>query len=374
MGEQIRTSLVRIPLVDLQAQHRVLCQQIHEAVARVLDGGRFILGEEVLAFEREFAEACEARYAVGTASGTAALHLAFASYGIGPGDEVITTPLTFIATWEAIACTGARAIFVDVDPETLTIDPAKLETAITSRTRAIVPVHLYGFPAAMEAILPVARRYGLRVIEDAAQAHGARSGGRAVGSMGDAGCFSFYPAKNLGACGDAGALVTHDGAIADRARRLRDHGRADKYVHLERGYGYRLDELQAAILRVKLGHLAAWNARRRELAKHYRRVLEGLPINLLPNKDEGVYHLFVIRSEARDALREHLWQQGIEAGIHYPLPLHLQPACAHLGYGRGDFPVAERAATEVLSLPLYPEMSPSMVEAVATAIQDFFDP
>jgi dTDP-4-amino-4,6-dideoxygalactose transaminase len=360
-----------IPLVDLKAQYAALKPEIDAALQRVLDSAAFILGREVEEFERAFAAYCGTGHAIGVASGTAALHLALLACGLEPGHEVITTPFTFIATAEAIYHTGARPVFVDIDPRTYNLDPALVEAAIGPRTRAIVPVHLYGRPAGMDGLLEVARRHGLRVIEDAAQAHGARYRGRRVGTLGDAACFSFYPGKNLGAYGDGGMVTTNDPEIAGRLRMLRDHGRTDKYAHRIIGYGERLDALQAAILQVKLGHLDAWNAERRRAAQRYRSLLAGSPV-VLPldaGDAESAYHLFVIRVYERDRVLKDLKAGGVGAGIHYPIPLHLQEACAHLGYRPGSFPHAELAANEVLSLPLYPEISQSQQEEVAAVVR-----
>lgn len=364
-----------IPLVDLKAQYRSIKQDIEAAIQRVLDHTQFILGQEVESFEEAFAAACGAPHAIGVASGTAAIHMTLVALGIGPGDEVITTPHTFIATVEPVCQVGATPIFVDIEPVTYNIDPDKIEEAITERTRALMPVHLYGHPAAMEPILDVAQRHGLRVIEDAAQAHGALYHGRHVGLWGDAGTFSFYPAKNLGAYGDAGAIITHHDSLAQHLRMLRDHGRREKYIHVARGYGERLDALQAAILSVKLMHLETWISGRRQIADTYCARLAGLPL-ILPQELDGTrhaYHQFVIRTEQRDALRRHLKDIGVGTGIHYPLPLHLQPALEHLGYQRGDFPVAEAVAATVLSLPIYPELTSEQIDAVVQAIRAFYE-
>jgi dTDP-4-amino-4,6-dideoxygalactose transaminase len=359
-----------IPLVDLKAQYAALRPEIDAAIARVIANTSFIMGPEVHAFEEAFAAWCQARYAVGISSGTAAIELTLRALGVGPGDEVITTPFTFIATAEAISATGATPVFADIDPATYNLAPVAAEAAITARTRALLPVHLYGQPAGMDALAAIARRHGLALIEDAAQAHGAEIGGRRVGSLGDAACFSFYPGKNLGAYGDGGAVTTDDEALAGRLRKLRDHGRVSKYVHDELGYGHRLDALQAAILAAKLPHLDAANAARRRLAARYRELLAGSDL-VLPFEPEGVtpvYHLYVVRTPRRDALLADLREQGIEAGIHYPLPLHLQPAYRELGLRPGSFPMAEAAAQQVLSLPLFPEMTVAQQERVAMAL------
>ncbi len=388
----------RIPVVDPAAEYARLKPEIDAAVGRVLASGRYIGGPEVEGLELEFAAFCGVTHAVATGNGTDALRFALMAAGAGTEErdprsagaarpEVITSPLTFIATTEAISQAGARPVFVDVDPGSLTLDPAKLDGALTARTRAIVPVHLYGQTADMGPILDRARRNGIAVIEDACQAHGALHAGRAAGSLGDAGCFSFYPTKNLGACGEGGMVTTERTDIADRVRRLRDHGQSEKYVHAEEGYNGRLDALQAAILRVKLRGLAARNQRRRALAARYgERLLEmglatqgggegrqaGAPLLLPVERPRGThaYHLYTVRVPAgRDRVRAALLERGIETGIHYPIPLHLQPAYAWMGLWEGAFPEAERAAREVLSLPLYPEMTDDQVERVCGALR-----
>jgi dTDP-4-amino-4,6-dideoxygalactose transaminase len=362
-----------IPLVDLKAQYQTIKGELDPAIQRVIDNTSFIMGEEVSSFEEDFAAFCRARYAVGTSSGTSALHLALLACGVGPGDEVITSPHTFTATAEAIIHAGAVPVFVDIDLHSYNIAPERIEAAITRKTKAFLPVHLYGRPAEMDPIMELAGRHGLAVIEDAAQAHGAEYGARRVGSMGHASSFSFYPGKNLGAYGDGGAVVTNDQKIAERVRLLRNHGRRDKYEHLVVGYGYRLDALQAAILKAKLEHLHEWNERRRANADTYRGLLQGLDLVLPQDSDrlKSVYHLFVVRTAQRDALREHLRSKEIHSGVHYPIPLHLHPAYQHLGYREGDFPSAEQAAREVLSLPMYPELTRSQMEEVARAITQF---
>ncbi|MFQ5890806.1 MAG: DegT/DnrJ/EryC1/StrS family aminotransferase [Gemmatimonadota bacterium] len=369
-----------IELADLKAQYAALRSDIDAAVSRVLASGRYVSGPEVERFERAFAEWCRVSHAVAVGSGTDALRLALVAAGVGPqgpsaGDgapEVVTSPFSFAATCEAIGQAGARPVFADVDPETLNLDPGRVEQALTPRTKAILPVHLYGHPADMEPLLSIARRHGIAVIEDACQAHGALYRGRPVGSFGEAGCFSFYPTKNLGACGDGGMLTTSRGEIAGRARRLRDHGQSGKYVHVEEGTTARLDEIQAAVLGVKLGRLGAWNDRRRSLAGRYRRGLEGAPVSLPVERPwaRHVYHLFTVRVHARDRVREGLRERGVPSGVHYPVPLHLQPANAALGYGPGRFPEAERAAREVLSLPLFPEMTDDQVDRVCEALRE----
>lgn len=362
-----------IPLVDLHAQYRAIRPQVEAALQRVLERATFILGPEVDRFEQAFARYVGATGAVGVASGTAALHLALVACGIGPGDEVITTAFTFVATAETISHTGARPVFVDIDPRTYNIDPARVEAAVTPRTRAIVAVHLYGQPAAMDALGDIARRHGLWLIEDAAQAHGAAYRGQRCGSLGHLACFSFYPAKNLGAYGDAGAVTGNDAALLATVRQLRDHGRTSKYRHEELGYGARLDAVQAAVLGVKLAYLDEWNAARRRQAQRYTELLAESGVVPPWEAPEGqhVYHLYVVRTPRRDALLAHLRAQGIEAGVHYPLPLHRQPVYLKRGYGEVVLPEAERAAAEVLSLPLYPELTPAQVGYVVERVKEF---
>lgn len=360
---------MRIPLVDLTAQYQQLKPDLDAAIQRVLNRGQFILGPEVGALEREAAAFCGARHAVGVASGTDALELALRACQVGPGDEVITTVLSFFATAEVIAALGATPVFVDVDPLTLTIDPAQAAAKISPKTKAILPVHLYGHPCAMEELVRLAERHHLALIEDCAQAMGARYREQYVGTFGTAGCFSFFPSKNLGAYGDGGMVVTNDAAVADRVRLLRVHGSRTRYHHEQLGVNSRLDELQAAILRVKLPHLEAWNEARRQHAQTYRRLIEEQRLTglTLPAERPGcrhVYHLYVIRSQQRDRLATALNQQGIGVQVTYPSVLSLQPALAFLGHRPGAFPVAERATTEVLSLPLYPELTPPVIEQI----------
>jgi len=360
-----------IPLVDLRAQHASIRDEVERTVAAVLASGRYVLGPEVDAFEREFAAHAGARFGVAVSSGTAALHLALLAAGVGPGDEVITVPFTFVATVAAIAYAGARPVLVDIEEETCTMDARRLEGAITGRTRAIVPVHLYGQPADMDAIRAVARRRDVKIIEDASQAHGAEDKGRRAGSLGDVGCFSFYPSKNLGACGEGGIVVTDDAELAGAVRRLRDWGQESKYRHVVKGYNYRMDALQGAILRVKLRHLDAWTEARRTLAALYHKGLSGSgvdPVRIRPDV-RHVFYVYTVRARDRQALQGALRAESIETGIHYPLPVHLLEAWTDLGYGPGDFPCAERAAAEVLSLPLYPELDPAAVGVVCDAVR-----
>jgi dTDP-4-amino-4,6-dideoxygalactose transaminase len=366
---------MKIPFVDLKAQHLSIKDEIDFAIQRVVDSTNFIMGDEVKSFEEEFSQFCEAKFAIGVSSGTDALHLALLACGIGAGDEVITVPNTFIATTEAISHCGARPIFVDVNPDTYNIDATKIEDKITPRTKALLPVHLYGQPAEMDPILEIARKHNLKVVEDCAQAHGAKYKGKKVGSIGDVGCFSFFPGKNLGAYGDGGAVVTNDEHIAEKIRLLRNHGRKAKYEHLIEGYCDRLDAMQAAILRVKLKHLNKWNEKRRQIAKLYNQFFKGTAI-ILPKEledFESVYHLFVIRVKNRDNLQKKLYEYGISTGIHYPLPLHFQPAYKYLGFKRGDFPIAEKFSLEVLSLPMFPEIIREQIEYVAEIVKSIKD-
>jgi len=361
-------------LVDLQAQYRRLKPEIDAAIQRVLDRAEFILGPEVKALERELAAYCQTAHAVAVASGTDALELALRACRVGPGNEVITSAFSFFASAETIATLGVRPVFVDIDPVTYTIDPALIERAVTTRTKAIVPVHLFGHPCDMDAILPIARAHRLKIIEDCAQAIGASVGQRRVGSFGDAGALSFYPSKNLGAYGDGGMVVTTDASIAERVRLLRYHGSRDRVIHETIATNSRLDELQAAILRVKLPYLEAWIQARRRHAQTYRRLLvqAGLDELIVPQERPGarhVFHLLVIRCPKRDALYERLVNQGVGVQIHYSLALPFEPAFASLGYKPGQFPAAERVAREVLSLPLYPELAPELIETVVSHLQ-----
>jgi dTDP-4-amino-4,6-dideoxygalactose transaminase len=368
------TTPLNIPLVDLQAAYRRLRPEIDAAVARVLAGGWYILGEEVRAFEAEFAAYLGVAHAVGVASGTDALLLALRACGVGPGDEVITVAHTAVATVAAVELSGAAPRLVDIDPNSFTLDPALLAAAVTPRTRAIIPVHLYGRPADAAPILAFARERGLLVIEDCAQAHGARYGGRTVGSLGDAAAFSFYPTKNLSAVGDGGAVVTDRPEVAERLRLLRQYGWRERYVSDVPGYNSRLDELQAALLRVRLRHLEAENEARRRLAAGYDAALAGLPVQCPapPGDSRHVYHLYVIRAERRDELQAYLAARGIGVGIHYPVPVHRQPAYAHLGYAPGSLPATEAVVGDILSLPMHPDLPAAAVEIVAETIRAFY--
>ena len=364
-----------IPVLDLKAQYAAIEQEIDGAIKGVLLSTEFILGPAVRDLEQRVAAYCECRYGVGVASGTDALRLTLTALGIGPGDEVITTPFTFIATANTISHCGARPVFVDIDPRTYNIDPAKIEGAITQRTRAIVPVHLYGQPADMDPIMRLAEKHRLYVIEDAAQAIGARYKGRRVGSIGHAGCLSFYPTKNLGAYGDGGMVVTNDAALAEKIDILRRQGGKKKYHAEVLGFNSRLDTLQAAILRVKLNYLDAWNEARRRVAQRYNELLAGLPVTT-PYESSDVYHVYhqyTIRAPQRNALAAYLKERGIGTMVYYPVPLHLQGLYASLGYKEGDLPESEAASREVLSLPMYPEITEEQQRMVTEAIRGFYE-
>ena len=363
----------QIPLVDLKAQYSVIHHDIDRAIQNVLASTNFIMGPEVGVFETAFAAYCGVDHCVGVSSGTSALELTLRALGIGLADEVITTAHTFIATAEAVSAVGARPVFVDIDPRSYNLDPDKLAAAITPATRAVLPVHLYGQPADMTRINHIAQAHSVYVIEDAAQAHGAMWRGKHAGELGDVACFSFYPGKNLGAYGDAGAVLTNRADVAERVRLLRNHGRRTKYVHDLRGFGERMDTLQAAILAAKLPYLDNWTAARRRLARRYHEQLAQLELDL-PEEASGatsVWHLYVVRSPMRDKLLEHLTQHGIGAGIHYPVPLHLQPAYHDLGYTTGDLPITEEVANTCLSLPLYPEMTEAQQDRVIAVVGEF---
>jgi dTDP-4-amino-4,6-dideoxygalactose transaminase len=363
-----------IPFVDLKTQYSSIKPEIDAAIAHVLESSQFVLGEEVAAFETEFATYCQTQHAIGVNSGTSALHLALLAAGVGPGDEVITVPFTFVATAAAIVYTGARPVFVDIEPRTFTMDVSQIERAITPATKAILPVHLYGQPADMDPILEIGRRHGLAVIEDAAQAHGAEYKGRRVGSLGDLGCFSFYPGKNLGAYGEGGAVVTNNAGYTRTIRMLRDWGAERKYQHVLKGYNYRLEGIQGAVLRVKLRHLEAWTEARRAHAARYDRLLagHGVPTPEAVSYGRHVYHIYAIRTATRDSLQQTLHDRGVQTGIHYPIPVHLLPAYADLGHRPGDFPCSESAAHEVLSLPMFAELKDDHIETVAAAVREGF--
>ncbi|HKO63037.1 MAG TPA: DegT/DnrJ/EryC1/StrS family aminotransferase [Pyrinomonadaceae bacterium] len=362
-----------IPVVDLRKQYESIKPEIDEAISGVMESMQFVLGPEVAKFEEEFADYCETRFAFGVNSGTSALHLAMLAAEIGPGDEVITVSYTFVATAAAVSYVGARPVFVDIDPNTCNMDVSLLEAAITPNTKAIMPVHLYGNCAEMDPILEVARKHNLLVIEDAAQAHGAEYKGRRAGSMGAMACFSFYPGKNLGAYGEAGAIVTNNEQYVETIRQLRDQGQSEKYFHTMVGYNYRMEALQGAILGVKLRHLDDWTAWRRKHAAVYRRELADTGLRLLDEHPDynPVHHIFPLFTPQRDELREHLHAAGIGTGLHYPIPVHLQPGYRHLGYREGDLPETERACKEVLSLPMYPELNQDQVLRIADSVRTF---
>jgi dTDP-4-amino-4,6-dideoxygalactose transaminase len=369
--------MVQVPFLDLRAQYATIRGDLASVWQQVLESTAFAGGPFVAAFEKEFASFCGCEFALGVSSGTAALWLTLLASGVGPGDEVITVPNTFIATAEAISLCGATPVFVDVDPQTYTLDPNLLEPAITPRTKAVIPVHLYGQPADMDPILATAQRHGLLVIEDACQAHGAEYKGRKAGSFSHAGCFSFYPGKNLGAYGEAGAVVTNDPELAQKIRILRDHGQVERYQHSVIGWNDRMDGLQGAVLSVKLRHLDKWNEARRSHARFYSKLLKGLDSVTLPREAgyaRHVYHIYAVRVPQRDELAAALRQQDIWCGIHYPVPIHLQRAYEFLGYQEGSFPVAEQAARETLSLPMFPELTMEQIERVATEITSFLHP
>ncbi len=363
---------MRVPFVDLKAQYLSIKDEIDAAMQEVVENTAFVGGKTVTGFERAFAEFSGAKYCVGTSSGTSALHIALQVCGVGPGDEVITVPNTFIASTEAISQSGATFKLVDIDPETFNMDPNALEGAITSRTKALLPVHLYGQPADLEPILAIAEKHGLQVIADAAQAHASTYKGKPIGSYCRASCFSFYPGKNLGAYGDAGAFVTDDEEIAVLGKSLIDHGRSEKYAHAVEGYNYRLDGLQAAVLRVKLGHLEHWTESRRRAAALYREKLASLPIEVAQESADRrhVYHLFSVFHDERDRLRDELAEKGIASGIHYPVPIHLQKAYEARNEKQGSYPVSERAMKRQMSLPMFPELTEEQIDHVVTTLTE----
>jgi dTDP-4-amino-4,6-dideoxygalactose transaminase len=376
---------MNVPFLDLKTQYKQIADEVLPMITEAMTNAAFIGGPQVEGFENEFAEFCESNYCVGVNSGTDALRFALMATGVGPGDGVITVPNTFIATTEAISQVGAAPVFVDIDEQTYTMDPDKLEdclkkrlqpqaASIAPRPKAVVPVHLYGQPADMDPIVELAKKHNLAVIEDACQAHGALYKGKKAGSLGHVGCFSFYPGKNLGAYGEGGAIVTQDQGIADTIRMIRDHGQAKKYFHDMEGYNGRLDAIQAGVLRIKLKRLGDWNGQRRDNAAYYHELLSGLDGVALPLEAgfaRSVYHLYVILTDGRDALQKHLGEKGIGTGLHYPLPLHLQKAYAHLGHREGDFPITETAAKRLLSLPMFPELTKEQIAYVAASIKEF---
>ncbi len=362
-----------IAYLDLPAQIRGLRKELDAALARTLDNCSFCLGPDVAQFEKDFARYCDATQCVSFNSGTSALHVALKALNVGPGDEVITTPFTFVATSWAISYVGARPVYVDVDDATFNLDPALIERAITPKTKAILPVHLYGQPFDVDRILEICRKHKLPLVEDACQSHGAKYKGKVVGTFGEMSGFSFYPGKNLGACGEGGALVTNNSSYAARARALREHGSTVRYYHDEIGFNYRMEGFQGAVLGVKLKHLDDWTRERRRVAKRYTELLSNTPLQLPrePAFAESVWHLYVVRHPRRDELKKYLEENGIGCAVHYPIPLHLQKAYAHLGHKPGDFPVAEKAARECLSLPIYPELTDAQIGRVAETIKKF---
>ena len=366
----------KIPYLDLPAQLRPLRKEIDAAIARTIDHCSFCLGPDVAQFEKDFARYCGAEHCVAFNTGTSALHVAMLLLGVGPGDEVISTPHTFVATSWAISYVQAKPVYVDIDEATFNLDPRLIEKAITPRTKAIVPVHLYGHPFDLDGVLAVAQKHNLPVVEDACQAHGAKYKGRTIGTFGAVSCYSFYPGKNLGATGEGGALVTNNAEFARRARSLREHGSSVRYYHDEVGFNYRMEGIRGAVLGVKLPHLPAWTAGRQRVARRYTELLQDTPLQLPTQAEwaESVWHLYVVRHPRRDALKKHLEANGVGCALHYPLPLHLQKCYASLGYQAGDFPVAEKAARECLSLPIYPELTDAQIQRVVAVIKDFFKP
>jgi dTDP-4-amino-4,6-dideoxygalactose transaminase len=370
---QRRSSNMNVPFVDLKAQHLRIQERLNLAIQEVFERGDFALGADVHKFEEEFAAYCGARYAVGVDSGLSALELSLRAFGIGPGDEVIVPAHTFVATAAAVTFAGAGLVLVDIDQATYNLDLSQVEAAITPRTKAIIPVHLYGLPVEMDAILQIADRHGLAVIEDACQAHGATYKGKRTGSLGHAAAFSFYPTKNLGGCGDGGMLLTNDGQVADRVRAMRNCGQKTKNVHELAPFNHRLDTLQAAILRVKLDFLDEWNQARRRCASLYNRLFSGNSI-LTPVETPGathVYHLYVVRTLLRDSLQNHLREKGISTGVHYPIPIHLQPFYASAGFHKDQFPVTEQICNEILSLPMFPQLTEEQIEYVAAEVKEY---
>jgi dTDP-4-amino-4,6-dideoxygalactose transaminase len=373
MNNQLHQMQIEVPFLDLRSHHAPLLEEINAAIREVIDNAAFAGGPFVTRFEQDFAAFCNCPYALGVGSGTEALWLTLLALGVGPGDEVITVPNSFIATAEAITYCGAKPVFVDVDEQTYTMDPAGLEEAISSKTKVIIPVHLFGQPADMDPIREFARKHCLFVVEDACQAHGAEYKGRKVGTLGDAACFSFYPGKNLGAFGEAGAVVTWNAKLQAKIRILRDHGQARKYHHTLVGWNCRMDGIQAAVLSVKLRYLEKANQLRRSHAAHYDQALSGIEEVGAPFQGprvRHVYHIYAIRVQRRDEVRRFLAQKGVECGVHYPVPIHLQEAYRSLGHQRGAFAVTERCAAELVSLPMFPELTPVQVEMVAEAVKE----
>jgi dTDP-4-amino-4,6-dideoxygalactose transaminase len=364
----------KIPYLDLPAQLRGIRKDLDAVIARTLDNCSFCLGPDVVQFEKDFAKFIGAEHCVAFNSGTSALHVALLLLGIKPGDEVVTTPFTFVATSWAISYIGAKPVYTDIEDATMNLDPKLVERAITPRTKAVMPVHLYGHPFDIDPILAVCKKHNLPLVEDAAQAHGAKYKGRTIGTFGEISCFSFYPGKNLGACGEGGALVTNNAAFAARARSLREHGSTVRYYHDEVGFNYRMEGIQGAVLGVKLKHLEKWTNERRRVAQRYHELLKDTPLQLPreASDTESAWHLYVVRHPRRDELKKHLDAAGVGCALHYPLPLHLQKCYASLGHRPGDFPVAEKAARECLSLPIYPELTDAQIKRVAEVVKTFF--
>lgn len=363
---------MKVPFLNLKAQYDAIAGEVEQSIKQVLSSCAFSGGPYVQKFEEEFADFCDSRFAVGVGSGTEALWLVLLALGVGAGDEVITVPNSFIATAEAISLCGARPVFVDIDEENFTMNPALLAQAITTRTKVIIPVHLYGQPADMDAIVEIAREHGISVVEDACQAHGAEYKGRRAGSLGDAACFSFYPGKNLGAYGEAGGIVTKDERLADAVRMLRDHGQSRKYYHQVVGMNCRMDGIQGAVLSAKLKYLDSWNSVRRSHASCYQKLLADVPAVAVPKEmsyARHVYHVFAVRSPDREGLKQALSQSGIECSVHYPVPIHLQQAYAARGEGVGTFPVAEQVSGELLSLPMFPELTVEQIAFICDEIK-----
>src|SRR5580698_9805337 len=363
-----------IQYLDLKAQLRPLRAEIDAAIARTIDNCSFCLGPDVAQFEKDFAKYCGAEHCIGFNSGTSALHVALMLLNVGQGDEVVTTPFTFVATSWAISYVGAKPVYVEIDDATFNLDPHKLEKAITTRTKAVMPVHLYGQPFDIDPIHEICRKHKLPLVEDAAQAVGAKYKGRIIGTFGEMSCFSFYPGKNLGACGEGGALVTNNAEYAKRAKSLREHGSTVRYYHDEVGFNYRMEGIQGAVLGIKLKHLDKCTRERQRVAKRYQELLAGTPLQLPfePAYAESVWHLYVVRHPRRDELKAHLEANGVGCALHYPLPLHLQKCYANLGYKPGDFPVTEKAASECLSLPIYPELTEAQIQRVVDVVKEFF--
>ena len=363
-----------VPYLDLRAQLKPLRAELDAAIARTLDNCSFCLGPDVAQFEKDFAAFCGAQHALGFNSGTSALHVAMLLLGVGPGDEVITTPYTFIATSWAISYCGAKPVYVDIDDATFNINPKLIEKAITPRTKVVMPVHLYGQPFDVDAVLEICRTHKLPLVEDSAQSHGAKYKGKTIGTFGEMSGFSFYPGKNLGACGEGGALVTNNSEFARRAKSLREHGSSVRYYHDEVGFNYRMEGIQGAVLGVKLPHLKKWTRERQRVARRYAELLKETPLQLPQEASfaESVWHLYVVRHPRRDELKAHLDANGVGCALHYPLPLHLQKCYASLGHKPGDFPVAEKAARECLSLPIYPELTDAQIQRVAEVVRGFF--